>query len=174
MSDPFLAEIKLMGCNFAPRGFAFCAGQLLTIQQNTALFSLIGTFYGGDGRTTFALPNLQGQVPIMVGQGPGLSPYDLGETAGTPTVTLQTGNLPEHTHSVRASAEQANLPVPGPDRLFANSMNGNIYQSETQGVTPLAQDSVTFTGSSAPHTNLQPSVALNFVIALEGIYPKRP
>jgi microcystin-dependent protein len=175
VSQPFLAEIKLMACNFPPYGYAFCAGQLMSISQNTALFSLIGTFYGGDGRTTFALPNLQSQVPIMVGQGPGLSDYSLGEAGGLPSVNLTTQELPAHTHTAVASAEQANLPVPGPDRLFANSMNGFIYQSQTtQNLTQLAQQAITTAGSGTPHTNMQPYLALNYCIALQGIYPKRP
>ena len=175
MSSPFMAEIKIMANNFPPRGFAVCAGQLLTIQQNTALFSLLGTTYGGDGRTTFALPNLQSKAPIMVGQGPGLSDYDLGETAGSPGIMLTPQELPQHTHTVSVSAEQAVYPIPAADRLFAQSKDGQVYQSATSGnLAPLAKQAITPTGDSAPHNNLQPSLALNIVIALEGIYPKRP
>jgi microcystin-dependent protein len=175
VSQPFLGEIKIMANNFPPRGYAVCAGQLLTIQQNTALFSILGTYYGGDGRTTFALPNLQSRTPIMVGQGPGLSDYELGETAGFPGISLTPEELPQHTHTVSGSAENANLPLPGYDRLFANSIDGSIYQSAVSGnLSPLAKQTITPTGDSAPHNNIQPSLALNIVIALEGIYPKRP
>jgi microcystin-dependent protein len=175
VSEPFIGEIKIMANNFPPRGYAVCAGQLLSIAQNTALFSILGTYYGGDGRTTFGLPNLQGNVPLMVGQGPGLSPYTLGETGGAPGIMLTSDELPSHTHTVSASAEQGAFPIPGPDRLFAQSKNGNAYQSTTsQSLTPLAQQAITRTGNSAPHNNMQPYVALNIVIALEGIYPARP
>jgi microcystin-dependent protein len=175
VSQPFTGEIKIMANNFPPRGFAVCAGQLLSIAQNTALFSLLGTSYGGDGRTTFALPNLQSKAPLMVGQGPGLSPYTLGETGGDPGIMLTSDQLPQHTHTVSGSAEQAVYPIPAPDRLFAQSTPGPVYQSNTsQNLTSLAPQTISKTGNSAPHNNLQPYVALNIVIALEGIYPKRP
>ena len=138
MSDPFLGEIKIMANNFPPRGFAVCAGQLLSIQQNTALFSLLGTSYGGDGRTTFALPNLQSKVPIMVGQGPGLSDYTLGQTGGFPGISLTPEENPPHTHTVSGSAEQAVFPIAAANRLFAQSVGGQLYQTATaQNLTPL-------------------------------------
>src|SRR6476469_5436875 len=112
MSQPFVAEIKMFGCNFAPRGWAQCNGQILAIAQNTALFSLLGTYYGGDGRTTFALPNFQGSVPIFWGQGPGLSNYGLGEVGGVPTVTLQTNEMPMHQHLVQASSADGTAAAP--------------------------------------------------------------
>src|ERR1700692_881972 len=112
MADQFVGEIRAVGFNFPPSGWAFCDGQLMAISQNTALFSLLGTFYGGNGTSTFALPNLQGSVPVHVGQGPGLSPYVLGQTGGTPTVTLITSQLPAHTHVLSASTVNANSPSP--------------------------------------------------------------
>jgi microcystin-dependent protein len=175
VSDPYMAEIRLVGFNFAPKGHAFCAGQLLSIAQNTALFSLLGTFYGGDGRSTFALPNLQGRVPIHAGQGPGLSDYSLGEPGGVPTVELRGDQMPSHPHTVSGSAEQAVYPIAAPDRLFAQSSGGNLYQSGTsQNLTNLATQAIEYAGGDVPHNNLQPYMAINYVIALEGIYPPRP
>lgn len=166
MSEPFIAEIRIFGFNFAPRGWAFCNGQLLPIAQNTALFSLIGTIYGGDGRSTTALPDLQGRAPQHPGRGPGLSEVRLGQKTGTSTVTLTPNELPQHNHTlngVNDSGIQA-TPVGGvPAR-------GNFYASSLNAapMAPLAN-----TGGGQAHNNLQPYLALNFCIALTGLYPSR-
>ena len=174
MSEPFIGEIRLWAGNFAPRGWALCNGQLIGISQNTALFSILGTMYGGNGTTTFGLPNLVGRVPIHAGQGPGTSYYAEGEPGGVETVTLTLNELPSHTHQVNVSAEQAALVAPGPDRLLAQSTDGNAYQSTTgQNLTPLNQQGLPPTGGDLPHDNMQPYLALSFIIALQGIFPPR-
>ena len=178
MSDPFVAEIRIFCGNFAPVGWAFCNGQILPISQNTALFSLLGTTYGGDGRTTFALPNLQGAFPMHTGgsgAGPGLTLHDLGESSGTGTVTLIASEIPAHTHPPFASADPAASasPVPGstgPVMLAATSVP--VYGALTEP-TPLASDAIGPTGANQPHENRQPYLALNFIIALQGIFPSR-
>lgn len=173
MTDPFIAEIRLFPFNFAPRGWAFCNGQLLAISQNTALFSLLGTTYGGDGITTFALPNLNGRVPMHPGQGPGLSPHDLGEFGGAETVTLLSSEMPAHTHALTASATDAGERSPAGQQP-ANELGSINSYAAPGGVTPLAAEAVTPTGGSQPHNNTQPSLVLAFAIALQGIYPSRP
>src|SRR5512136_2469483 len=129
MSSPFVAEIRIFGFNFAPKGWAFCDGQLLPLSQNTALFSLLGTTYGGDGKSNFALPNLQGNAPMHWGQGPGLSLHDLGETGGSETVSLLESEMPAHLHNVRAATDPADLNAPSPARSLARSTSGFAYQS---------------------------------------------
>jgi microcystin-dependent protein len=167
MSEPFLGEIRIFGFNFAPRGWAFCNGQLLAISQNTALFSLLGTTYGGNGQTTFALPNLQSRVPVHFGQGPGLSSYSLGQAAGVESVTLIASQLPAHNHTVNASTQSditgnptGNFPAGGAsyDTTANTTMNGAMVGGG---------------GGNQPHENLQPYLALNFCIALAGIFPSR-
>jgi microcystin-dependent protein len=172
--DPFVAEIRMFPFNFPPTGWAFCNGQLLPISQNTALFSLIGTFYGGDGKSTFALPNLQGAVPMHQGQGPGLSERFLGESSGTPTVTLLTNEIPLHNHQMQAHALDAgDVQLPSAQSLFAASVGGKVYQpTATPGAT-LAPEALAPVGGDQPHNNLQPYLALNFCIALQGIFPQR-
>jgi len=171
MASPFLAEIRIFPFNFAPTGWALCDGQLLSISQNTALFSLLGTTYGGDGRTTFALPNLQGSVPMHPGPGPGLSPYALGESGGSATVTLQQSEMPQHNHPMVASGQDATVNGPA-GQLVASGIGIGMYAAP--GPMPaLAQNAVTPYGGNQPHNNLQPYLTLNFCIALQGIYPPR-
>lgn len=174
MSSPFLGEIRIFTYVFAPRGWADCNGQLLTIQQNTALFSLLGTFYGGDGRTTFALPNLQARVALGTGQGNGLSPYDLGQVGGVPTVTLASADLPQHTHGIPAhNIDPATTKTPDPTKFLATADGGSPY-STTGTVAPMSPSAVPIVGGSAAHNNLMPYLTLRYCIALEGVFPKRP
>jgi len=175
MTDPFVAEIRLFGFNFPPRGWAFCDGQLLPISQNTALFSLLGTMYGGDGKSTFALPNLQGHAPLHVGAnqpGPGLSTYDQGQLGGSETVTLLQSEMPAHTHQLRAQTiDNADVNIPSATSSFAGSTGGTLYQSSAN--TQLAPQALSPVGGSQPHNNMQPYLCVNFCIALQGIYPPR-
>jgi microcystin-dependent protein len=176
MSSPFVAEIRIFGCNFAPTGWAMCNGQLLPISQNTALFSLLGTFYGGDGKSTFALPGLEGSVPIGQGQGAGLSDRFLGEQGGTETVTLLQSEIPTHTHFWQSggNTDVADLTTPLPETIISTSNNGNAYVPP--GTAPLQNmnfQTLSVTGSSFPHNNLQPYLVLNFCIALQGVFPPR-
>jgi microcystin-dependent protein len=174
MSEPFVAEIRIFGFNFAPRGWAFCNGQLIPISQNTALFSLVGTSYGGDGKTTFALPNVQGGAALASGQGPGLSNRVIGETAGQAFLTLLQSEIPAHDHGLLASPDPADLGGPGPARALARSQP-NVYKQPTGASPPqpLAPEAVGITGGSQPHNNLMPHLALNFCIALQGVFPPR-
>lgn len=167
MSEPFIAEVRIFPYNFAPRGWAFCNGQILSIAQNTALFSLIGTTYGGNGQTTFALPNLQGRTPVGVGQGPGLSSYTQGEEGGLEAVTLTPQELPVHTHTLNAVSDAATSGTPSGAMQLATA-NTSIY-GPAQNLTPMAG-----LGSAAqPHNNRQPFLVLHFCIALQGIFPSR-
>jgi microcystin-dependent protein len=171
MSEPFVAEVRIFAGNFAPRGWAFCNGQLLPIAQNTALFSLIGTTYGGDGRTTTALPNLQDRVPMHPGRGPGLSNRRLGEKGGADTVTLTNGQIPSHTHTMRGVSNAPNVSPPSGARLAAAPM----YEAgDSGGLGPMASAAMSInTGGGQPHNNLQPYLGLYFIIALVGVYPSR-
>ena len=174
MSEPFVAEIRIFAFNFAPRGWAFCNGQLLPIAQNTALFSLLGTTYGGNGQTTFGLPNLQGQAPMHPGQGPGLSNYVLGEQGGSQTVTLIGSELPAHTHQARANTGTAGQAGPGGNvpASLAGRTPPPLYQSGAPNAA-LSPQALTVSGSGSPHNNLQPYLVLNFCIAMQGIFPSR-
>lgn len=175
MADPFVAEIRIVGFNFAPRGWAACNGQLLPISQNTALFSLVGTIYGGDGKSTFALPNLQGRAPMHPGQGPGRSLRDLGEQGGSDSVTLLASELPPHSHQLKASIEDGTQGSLTPGVALASSVGAQSYQTATaNNLVPMAADTLAPAGSSLPHNNMQPYLALNFCIALQGVYPPRP
>jgi len=175
MSDPFVAEIRMFGGNFAPTGWALCNGQLMPISQNTALFSLLGTFYGGDGKSTFALPNLQGSSPLGQGQGPGLSLYDLGQQGGSQFVTLIDSEMPNHTHALRGNFNQADLNDPSPQRSIARSNPGTLYQSDTaSNLTAMALQTASFAGGSQPHNNMSPYLTVTFMIALQGVFPARP
>lgn len=169
MSDPFVAEIRMFGCNFAPRGWAFCDGRLLPIAQNTALFSLIGTTYGGDGRTTTALPNLQGRLPMHPGRGPGLTSRRLGEQTGANTVTLTINEMPNHSHDLKASSEDGGTNSPSNN---APGVGSEIYSDQTPNGT-LNSASLSPQGGGQSHENRQPFQALNFCIALMGVYPSR-
>jgi microcystin-dependent protein len=174
MADPFVAEIRVFGFNFAPTGWAQCNGQLLPISQNTALFSLVGTFYGGDGKSTFGLPDLQGAAAVHQGQGQGLSEYFIGEQEGVQTVTLLTSEMPLHNHNVMARAATGDLQQPGPDRALTRSGNGTIYEDTTNvNLVTMAPQALSPAGGSFPHNNMQPILTLNFCIALQGIFPPR-
>ncbi|WP_188892155.1 phage tail protein [Paenibacillus radicis (ex Gao et al. 2016)] len=174
MSDQFLAEIRIFAGNFPPRGWAFCNGQLLAISQNTALFSLLGTTYGGDGRSTFGLPNLQGRAPMHPGQGPGLSMRDLGESGGQSNVTLLPNEMPAHSHSVKYadSLEPQSAPAGALPTATHGRRSGAIYGAgpATQSMHPME---VQVAGGGQPHNNMQPYLTLNFIIALQGIFPPR-
>ena len=171
MADPFVAEIRIFPFNFAPTGWAWCNGQLMPISQNTALFALLGTTYGGDGRSTFALPNLQGRAPMHPGHGPGLSLHDLGETGGSETVTLTESELPAHSHALRASPDDGDLTAPAPDRSLARPGGGFAYHSAA--AVALGAQALTLAGGSQPHNNMQPYLTLYFCIALQGVFPPR-
>jgi len=172
MSAPFVAEIRIFPFNFPPKGWAFCDGQILAISQNTALFSLLGTTYGGDGKSNFALPNLQGSAPMSPGQGPGLSLHDLGETGGSDTVTLLQSELPQHGHTLQGIAPAANRTSPV-GNAFARASAGSPYGTATSPLVALSDQAVAPSGGGQPHNNMQPYLTLNFCIALQGVYPPR-
>lgn len=172
MSEPFIAEIRIFGGNFAPRGWAFCNGQLLPISQNTALFSLIGTTYGGDGRNTTALPNLQGRAPMHPGRGPGLTARQLGQRGGVTSVTLSEAQMPSHTHNFMASPNEADAYTPV-NHVMAATEPQYGYYADANNLSSLKSDALSNTGGSQAHTNMQPYLALNYIIALVGLYPSR-
>ena len=175
MSDQFVAEVRIFPFNFPPTGWAFCDGQLMPISQNTALFALLGTVYGGDGKSTFALPNLQGSAPMQPGQGQGLSLRDLGETSGVEAITLLVSEIPLHTHGMMAQNQPAQLPGPGTDRTFSRSSGGFAYKAAPfNQVVMMSPNMLAPTGGGLPHNNMQPYLTLNFCIALQGIFPRRP
>lgn len=169
MVDPFVGEIRVMGFNFAPRGWAQCNGQLLPISQNTALFSLLGTMYGGDGKSTFALPNLEGRSPMMWGQGPGLSDYVEGEPGGSGSVTLLESQMPAHSHTANTSTRDGNSGNPD-GKVLAIAVGATPYSNDAPDTT-MDPQSVAVTGGSVPHQNRQPYLAMNFCIALQGVFP---
>lgn len=171
MADPFVAEIRIFPFNFAPRGWAWCDGQLMPISQNTALFSLLGTTYGGNGKSNFALPDLQGRAPMHPGQGPGLSLHDLGETGGSESVTLLESEIPNHNHSFMVSTSPGNSRTPANSAL-SRSQGGSIYADPPANVL-LAAQAVAPAGGDAPHNNLQPYLTFYFCIALQGVFPPR-
>lgn len=172
MASPFLGEIRMMGCNFPPKGNALCNGQILAISQNTALFSLLGTTYGGNGTTMFALPDLRGRTPMHPGQGHGLSLYDLGQMDGTGTVTLTVPEMPAHTHTAGCVTGPANQYGPGGHAWASEVGSVNFYGPAT-GLQSMAATAISPTGGNQPHNNLQPSLVINFVIAVQGIFPSR-
>ena len=165
MAEPFLSEIRIMSFNFAPKGWALCNGQLLPINQNQALFALLGTTYGGNGQTTFALPNLRGQVPIHMGSG-----HSLGERGGSTAVTINMQTMPTHIHPLMASGNPAATNNP-PGQVFASS-NVFVYRAPSS-LTPIEPSTVSSVGGSQPHNNMQPYLVLNFCIALQGIFPSQ-
>jgi microcystin-dependent protein len=164
MAEPFLAEIRMFSINFAPKGWALCNGQLLPINQNQALFALLGTTYGGNGQTNFALPDLRGRVPMHEGNG-----HTLGERSGTEAHTVSINELPAHTHAARAASASGNTPVPTNNFLAAAN---NVYRS-ADNLTPLAAGTVSNVGGSQAHTNMQPFLTIGFCIALQGIFPSQ-
>jgi microcystin-dependent protein len=175
MSDQFLAEIRIFPFNFPPTGWAFCDGQLMPISQNTALFALLGTTYGGDGKSTFALPDLQGSAPMQPGQGQGLSLRDLGEMSGVEHITLLDAEIPFHTHTVTTMSDPGTLQIPAPDRILARSSNATGYQTNTSAnLQPMAPQALALAGGGLPHNNMQPYLTMNFCIAMQGIFPQRP
>lgn len=171
MSEPFIAEIRIFAGNFAPRSWALCNGQLLPIAQNTALFSLIGTIYGGDGRTTTGLPNLQGRAPMQWGTGPGLTSRQIGQLGGVETVTLSQAQMPNHSHPLRAVVDPGEDPGPA-GKSFARSVGGTAY-GDSGSLVQLDPDAMPSSGGSGPHDNRQPYLGLTFIIALQGLYPSR-
>jgi len=174
MSSPFVAEIRMFGCNFAPTGWALCDGQLLPISQNTALFSLLGTFYGGDGKSTFALPNLQDSTPLGQGQGAGLSDYFLGQSGGSSTVTLLQSEMPVHSHLVRSyDVDPADNRIPGPNMSLGTPGTGFVYNATSSGLQTMAPQAIGIAGNSFPHNNLMPYLAVVFCIAMQGVFPPR-
>lgn len=172
MSEPFIAEIKIFAGTFAPRGYTFCNGQLLPIAQNTALFSIVGTMFGGDGRTTLGLPNLQGRAPMHTGNGPGLTTRRMGEVGGTETVTLAENQLASHQHTLMASGEEGDRRTPAANRALAESAGGSAY-APAAGFVDMDSRSIPDTGGGQAHNNMQPFLAMNFIIALVGLYPSR-
>ena len=172
MSSPFVGEIRMMGCNFAPRGNALCNGQIIAISQNTALFSLLGTTYGGNGQTTFALPDMRGRTPMHFGQGTGLTPRALGEVAGNETITLLTTEMAAHSHTAGCVSTPANQFVPG-GNAWAAEPGGFKFYKPVVGLEAMAGGTVSLTGGSQAHNNLQPSAVINFIIATAGIFPSR-
>ena len=173
MADPFLAEIRIFGFNFAPKGWAFCNGQLLPLSQNTALFALLGTTYGGDGKSTFALPDLQGSHPMHPGQGPGLSLHDLGETGGSDTVTLLESEIPSHTHSEMGSNTQSTQQSPAGNFSSGSNAARRYAPAATNPDVTMNILSIAPAGGDSPHNNLSPYLVLNFCIALQGLFPPR-
>lgn len=169
MADPFVAEIRIFPFNFAPKGWAWCNGQLLPISQNTALFSLLGTYYGGDGKSTFALPNLEGSVPIHQGQGSGLSEYFLGQQGGSETVTLLNTEMPSHGHSLSASTSAGDTNLAS----AAFTGTGSAIYAPASALVPMSLQSLAPTGASFPHNNMMPYLTLNFNIAMQGVFPPR-
>ena len=180
MSDPFVAEIRMFACNFAPTGWAMCNGQLMPIAQNTALFSLIGTFYGGNGTSTFALPNLQGSVAIGQGQGPGLTPRNIGEQAGTEAVALLQAEMPSHAHGFNAMTVAANATTSNANMLSKGLKGGlqasniaKMYSAGAANTTLNPATAMAPNGGGLPHNNMMPYLVVNFCIALQGVFPPR-
>jgi len=169
MATPFIGEITLFGFNFAPRNYAFCSGQLLPIQQNTALFSILGTTYGGNGQTNFALPDLRSRTPIHAGQGPGLSSFVLGQVSGVENVTLVSTQMPSHQHTASASSGAPVVASPA-DAAWASGGNA-AYDASAN--TAMSTNALAIAGANQAHNNQQPSLALNYCIALFGIFPSR-
>jgi microcystin-dependent protein len=172
MTNPFVAEIRIFATNFAPTGWATCDGQILPVSQNTALFSLLGTFYGGNGASTFALPDLQGRAPMHPGQGPGLSDHSLGEPGGSEAVTLSYDEMPVHVHAMQGTAGIANQNNPT-DRLLGRPFGGGSIYKAPGALVPLAVEAVATAGGSQPHNNMMPYLTLTFCIALQGVFPSR-
>ena len=175
MSDPFVAEIRMFAGNFPPKGWATCDGQLLPISQNTALFSLLGTFYGGDGKSTFALPNMEGSTPLGQGQGAGLSERFLGEASGSDFITLLTSEMPIHNHNWGGSFNVGDVPNGQPTVVLTQASSGQPYQTVSNAnLTTMNPQQLSLIGGSLPHNNMQPFLVVTFIIALQGVFPPRP
>jgi microcystin-dependent protein len=172
LSQYFLGEIRMFGGNFPPHGWALCNGQTLSIQQNTALFALLGTFYGGNGTTTFCLPNLQSRFPVHMGQGPGLSYYAIGEIGGTEAVSLTVNQIPQHSHVPQAASGQGTASSPS-NAVWAESALNNYSASAPDPSSNMAPGALSVAGGSQPHNNMPPYLVVNFIIALVGIFPSR-
>jgi microcystin-dependent protein len=172
MADPFVAEIRIFPFNFAPKGWAWCDGQLLPLSQNTALFSLLGTTYGGNGKSNFALPDLQGRAPMHPGQGPGLSLHDLGETSGSETVTLLVSEMPSHIHTLRASNQTADIQEPTANTTVAKASSATPFAASGP-LTGMAFQSLAVAGGDQPHNNMMPYLTFYSCIALQGVFPPR-
>jgi len=173
--DPFVAEVRIEPFNFAPTGWADCNGQLIPVSQNTALFSLLGTVYGGDGASTFGLPDVQGRVAMHPGQGPGLSDRLQGEMSGSETTTLLVSEMPLHNHNVQGSALNASTGNPSDTAVIARGFGGNSYKASPFGASVLmSPQALTPAGGDLPHTNLMPYLVLKYIIALQGVFPQRP
>jgi microcystin-dependent protein len=173
MADPFVAEIRIFPFNFAPKGWAWCDGQLLPLSQNTALFSLLGTTYGGDGKSNFALPDLQGRAPMHPGQGPGLSLHDLGETGGSETVSLLESEIPAHSHAMSAQNVPLGTVQTASGNTFSRPASGNLYNKVGPAVVAMADQTLTPAGGDQPHNNMMPYLTYYFCIALQGVFPPR-
>ena len=174
MAEPFIGEIRIMPLTYAPVGWAFCDGSLLSIAEYSTLYSILATNYGGDGRTNFALPNFKGRVPLGVGRGPGLTPRNLGEMSGAEVIPLDIRNIPEHTHAI------TNVHTDAPERedpatMYIGKMNGNPFYADASvsSLTQMNEDALSYSGQSQPHENRQPSLILNYFMALDGTYPAR-
>jgi microcystin-dependent protein len=181
MASPFIGEIKMFAGNFAPRSYVYCNGSLLSIDQNTALFALIGTTYGGNGQTTFAVPDLRGRVPIHQGTGSGLSTRTLGEASGAETVTLTAAQIPVHNHALAATTNQGTAPSPSAQVVLARPVDSlsrpvlyTVPGAQTINQQAMASTAINAAGGSQPHSNMMPTQAINFIIAVEGIFPSRP
>lgn len=171
MSDPFVGEIRMFAGNFAPRGWAYCDGQLLAVSQNDALFSLLGTIYGGDGRTTFGLPDMRGRIPLHTGAGAGLSPRTIGGRGGTENVTLNTRNLPNHSHTLQATTDAASSADPS-GNVLADTADNHIYNTDAPDKA-MDTSALANVGGSQSHNNVMPFQCINYIIALVGVYPSR-
>lgn len=175
MADPFVAEIRIFPFNFAPKGWAWCDGQLLPLSQNTALFSLLGTTYGGNGKSNFALPDLQGRAAMHPGQGPGLSLHDLGETGGSETVTLLESEMPAHSHTLGAqNVALGGIAAPANNATYNRPASGNFFTTNLTQLVGMSPEAVAPAGGDQPHNNLQPYLTFYFSIALQGVFPARP
>ncbi len=175
--EPLIGQIIMFGGNFAPRGWAFCDGQALAIADHEALYAILGTTYGGDGRTTFCLPDLRGRVPMHAGHAPDLSPRDLGQKLGAENVALSAKQLPEHRHELLVSEAEPDSSEPeraalGKANIYVNAANGTHLQ-KSEPTTPLNSKTVGLTGGSAPHENMQPTLCINYIIAVQGAFPAR-
>jgi len=171
MAEPFIGQISLFSGTFAPRGYEFCAGQMMTIAQNQPLFALIGTTYGGDGRTTFALPDLRGRIPVHQGQGPGLSNHPIGQLGGVESVTLDTSQMPAHTHAIQADSGAATAETPAGNVLAESSKK--LYAAAGGSLVEMNANTVGSAGASQSHSNMMPFLGMNFIIATTGLFPPR-